>query len=58
VRTGGSYLSLSEPVLTFGLAGSGPAARVTVSWGDGREMTVERAGEGGGITRIGSSQSK
>jgi len=41
LRSGGSYLSANEPVLTFGLDGVTAIDRVEVTWPSGREQTVE-----------------
>ncbi len=41
LRSGGSYLSANEPVLTFGLDGVTAIDRVEVEWPSGREQTVE-----------------
>jgi hypothetical protein len=41
VRTGGSYLSMSDPRLVFALPGGQPASRVVVKWPDGSEQVVE-----------------
>ncbi len=44
VRTGGSYLSQGELVLTFGLGKSARADKVTVRWPDGTEQQFDPLG--------------
>ena len=38
VRTGSSYLSLSEPILTFGLPADSAVTRWSVAWPDGKQV--------------------
>jgi hypothetical protein len=50
IRTGGSYLSQSEPVATFGLAGAREVSRLEVRWPDGREERFEHIEAGQCVT--------
>ncbi len=43
---GGSYLSTSEAVLTFGLGGDGEASRIRIVWPNGKTQTLDRLAAG------------
>lgn len=56
VRTGGSYMSQSELVLTFGLGRQEAADRLSVEWPSGLQETFDKVGKGEVIIREGEGR--